>query len=122
MDTITHTLFGLGLYGAVNKRDMDKNTKRAYLLTAVGASQIPDIDVISRLWDTEGLYQMWHRALPIQFFLLRFGLCCFFCYPSCSSKLRIRSFSCWVGLQFSYIIQVIYSMRGERDTWSHFQI
>src|SRR5690606_5373186 len=62
------------------------------------------------------------EALPIQFFLLRFGLSCFFCYPSCSSKLRIRSFSCWVGLQFSYIIQVIYSMRGERDTWSHFQI
>lgn len=69
MDTITHTLFGLGLYGAVNKRDMDKNTKRAYLLTAVGASQIPDIDVISRLWDTEGLYQMWHRGITHSVFL-----------------------------------------------------
>src|SRR5690606_5373187 len=64
-----HTLFGLGLYGAVNKRDMDKNTKRAYLLTAVGASQIPDIDVISRLWDTEGLYQMWHRGITHSVFL-----------------------------------------------------
>ncbi|WP_282140106.1 metal-dependent hydrolase [Cytobacillus oceanisediminis] len=69
MDTITHTLFGLSLYGAVDKRDMDKNTKRAYLLTAVGASQIPDIDVISRLWDTEGLYQMWHRGITHSVFL-----------------------------------------------------
>lgn len=69
MDTITHTLFGLSLYGAVDKRDMDKNTKRAFLLTAVGASQIPDIDVISRLWDTEGLYQMWHRGITHSVFL-----------------------------------------------------
>ncbi|MGA5688048.1 metal-dependent hydrolase [Cytobacillus pseudoceanisediminis] len=69
MDTITHTLFGLSLYSAVDKRDMDKNTKRAYLLTAVGASQIPDIDVISRLWDTEGLYQMWHRGITHSVFL-----------------------------------------------------
>ncbi|MCS0672477.1 metal-dependent hydrolase [Cytobacillus firmus] len=69
MDTITHTLFGLSLYGAVDKRDMDKNSKRAYLLTAVGASQIPDIDVLSRLWDTEGLYQMWHRGITHSVFL-----------------------------------------------------
>ncbi|WHY85846.1 metal-dependent hydrolase [Neobacillus novalis] len=69
MDTITHTLFGLSLYGAVDKKDMDKNTKGAYLLTAVGASQIPDIDVISRLWDTEGLYQMWHRGITHSIFL-----------------------------------------------------
>ncbi|WP_264736979.1 metal-dependent hydrolase [Cytobacillus firmus] len=69
MDTITHTLFGLSLYGAVDKRDMDKNSKRAYLLTAVGASQIPDIDVVSRLWDTEGLYQMWHRGITHSVFL-----------------------------------------------------
>ncbi|KAF0824877.1 hydrolase [Cytobacillus firmus] len=69
MDTITHTLFGLSLYGAVDKTDMDKNSRRAYLLTAVGASQIPDIDVISRLWDTEGLYQMWHRGITHSVFL-----------------------------------------------------
>ncbi|EWG12686.1 metal-dependent hydrolase [Cytobacillus firmus] len=69
MDTITHTLFGLSLYGTVDKRRMDKNSRRAYLLTAVGASQIPDIDVISRLWDTEGLYQMWHRGITHSVFL-----------------------------------------------------
>ncbi|MGN7174651.1 hydrolase [Paenibacillus sp. FSL R5-0490] len=69
MDTITHTLFGLSLYGAVDKQRMDKNSRRAYLLTAVGASQIPDIDVISRFWDTEGLYQMWHRGITHSVFL-----------------------------------------------------
>lgn len=69
MDTITHTLFGLSLYGAVNKQRMDKNSRKAYLLTAVGASQIPDIDVISRFWDTEGLYQMWHRGITHSVFL-----------------------------------------------------
>lgn len=69
MDTITHTLFGLSLYGAVDKQRMDKNSKKAYLLTAVGTSQIPDIDVISRFWDTEGLYQMWHRGITHSVFL-----------------------------------------------------
>lgn len=69
MDTITHTLFGLSLYGAVDKQRMDKNSRRAYLLTAAGASQIPDIDVISRFWDTEGLYQMWHRGITHSIFL-----------------------------------------------------
>lgn len=78
MDTITHTLFGLSLYGAVDKQDMDKNSKRAYLLTAVGASQIPDIDVISRLWDTEGLYQMWHRGITHSVFLTPFWALLFF--------------------------------------------
>ncbi|MGI2329245.1 metal-dependent hydrolase [Planococcus sp. YIM B11945] len=69
MDTITHTLFGLTLYGAVDKKEMDKNHKRAYLATAVGASLVPDIDVISRLWDTAGQYQMWHRGITHSIFL-----------------------------------------------------
>ncbi|WKA55363.1 metal-dependent hydrolase [Planococcus shixiaomingii] len=69
MDTITHTLFGLTLYGTVDKKEMDKNHKRAYLVTAVGASLIPDIDVISRLWDTTGQYQMWHRGITHSIFL-----------------------------------------------------
>ncbi|TWT05866.1 metal-dependent hydrolase [Planomicrobium sp. CPCC 101079] len=69
MDTITHTLFGLTLYGTVDKRKMDPNHKRAYLLTAVGASLIPDIDVVSRLWDTAGQYQMWHRGITHSIFL-----------------------------------------------------
>ncbi|MDN7246104.1 metal-dependent hydrolase [Planococcus shenhongbingii] len=69
MDTITHTLFGLTLYGTVDKKEMDKNHKRAYLVTAVGASLIPDIDVISRLWDTAGQYQMWHRGITHSIFV-----------------------------------------------------
>jgi len=70
IDTITHTLFGLTLYGSVkNKESMEKNEKIAFFVTAVGASQIPDIDVISKLWDTEGLYQMWHRGITHSIFL-----------------------------------------------------
>ena len=63
LDSITHALFGLTLYGTVDKQNLDKRQKRAYLVTTVGASQIPDIDVLSRLWDTEGQYQMWHRGI-----------------------------------------------------------
>jgi inner membrane protein len=69
MDSITHTLFGLALYGSIDKKHMEKSHRRAYLLTAVGASQIPDIDVISRFWDSEGLYQMWHRGITHSLFL-----------------------------------------------------
>jgi inner membrane protein len=46
MDTITHTLFGLTLYGAANKSNMNKSHKRALLFTTVVGSQIPDIDVV----------------------------------------------------------------------------
>ncbi|PLR97520.1 metal-dependent hydrolase [Bacillus sp. T33-2] len=63
MDTITHTLFGLALYGAIDKKDMQRPARSAFLFTAVGASQIPDIDVVSQLWDNEGMYQMWHRGI-----------------------------------------------------------
>lgn len=69
LDTVTHTLFGLALYGSIHKDKMDKRTKIAYLFTSVGASQIPDSDVISQLWDTEGLYQMWHRGITHSIFL-----------------------------------------------------
>ncbi|MDQ0218787.1 metal-dependent hydrolase [Peribacillus cavernae] len=70
MDTITHTLFGLGLYKAVNKEQMSKKEKYALLFTTVGASQIPDIDVISQLWDSAGQYQMWHRGITHSVFLV----------------------------------------------------
>jgi len=70
MDTITHTLFGLVLYGAVDKREWTKPARRALLFTAVAGSQIPDIDVISGLWDTAGRYQMWHRGLTHSVFLV----------------------------------------------------
>ncbi|MBM7704313.1 metal-dependent hydrolase [Priestia iocasae] len=69
MDTITHTLFGLGIYGAINKEHLSKKEKRVLLFTTIGASQIPDIDVISQLWDTDGRYQMWHRGITHSIFL-----------------------------------------------------
>lgn len=69
MDTITHTLFGFGIYQSVNKEKISKKEKYALLLTSIGASQIPDIDVISQLWDTTGQYQMWHRGITHSIFL-----------------------------------------------------
>lgn len=63
MDTVTHTLFGLAIYGAVDKETMDKQMKRSLFVTSILGSQAPDFDVISRLWDTEGQYQMWHRGI-----------------------------------------------------------
>lgn len=69
MDTITHTLFGLAIYGAFKKDPEAKKYNRALLVTAIGASQIPDIDVISKWWDTQGLYQMWHRGITHSVFL-----------------------------------------------------
>lgn len=77
MDTITHTLFGIGIYKAVNKDNFSQSEKRALLVTAIAGSQIPDIDVISQWWDTNGQYQMWHRGIthsialvPVWAFLL----------------------------------------------------
>jgi inner membrane protein len=69
LDSITHTLFGLSLYGSIDNREMNKRTKMAYLFTSIGASHIPDSDVISQLWDTEGFYQMWHRGITHSLFL-----------------------------------------------------
>jgi inner membrane protein len=72
MDSVTHTLFGLALYGAVDKRNLSKSEKRALLGCALVGSQIPDIDVISALWDTQGRYQMWHRGITHSLFLVPF--------------------------------------------------
>ncbi|MGQ3479639.1 metal-dependent hydrolase [Paenibacillus sp. TY11] len=70
MDTITHTLFGLALYGAVKKPNMTRKQRGALLFSTVIGSQIPDIDVISTLWDVSGRYQMWHRGLTHSLFLV----------------------------------------------------
>ncbi|GAE28293.1 hypothetical protein JCM9140_4508 [Halalkalibacter wakoensis JCM 9140] len=70
MDTVTHTLFGLTTYGAVNKEEMDRNTKRALLFSALVGSQIPDIDVIANVTETGRIMeQMWHRGLTHSFFI-----------------------------------------------------
>ncbi|WP_017755341.1 metal-dependent hydrolase [Calidifontibacillus oryziterrae] len=84
MDSITHTLFGLAIYESFKIKNESKQYNRALLVTSISASQIPDIDVISKLWDTEGLYQMWHRGIThslvltpvwsLLFFLLAWSL------------------------------------------------
>ncbi|WP_068775975.1 metal-dependent hydrolase [Paenibacillus sp. FJAT-26967] len=70
MDTVTHALFGLTLYGAIDKSKMSQWDKRALLFTTVIGSEIPDIDVISQAWDTTGRYQMWHRGITHSVFLI----------------------------------------------------
>jgi inner membrane protein len=69
VDTVTHTLFGLGLYNAVKKEECSKREKYALFFTTIVGSQIPDIDIVSKLWDTEGMYQMWHRGITHSIFL-----------------------------------------------------
>lgn len=99
MDTITHTLFGLTLYGSTNKEKMVRRTKMAYLFTTVGASQIPDIDVISQTWDTDGLYQMWHRGVTHSIFLTPLWALLFYvlCVVLFKVKDRQLFFLGWLG-------------------------
>lgn len=70
MDSVTHTLFGLTIFGATNKENMSKEVKKSAFVAAVAGSLIPDIDVISQLWDTEGMYQMWHRGVTHSIFMV----------------------------------------------------
>ncbi len=61
MDYMTHTLFGVAIYGALNKADMDVKTKWAFFGAAVGSSVIPDIDI---QWARAGAdYLMSHRGI-----------------------------------------------------------
>lgn len=71
MDSITHTLFGLTLYGAKKKEHESKSMKRSLFFTSIVGSQIPDIDVLSGFTETgEMMYQMWHRGLSHSVFLI----------------------------------------------------
>jgi inner membrane protein len=63
LDTITHTLFGIGIYHSFKKNEATRKERRALLFSSIVGSQIPDIDVVSQFWDQEGLYQMWHRGI-----------------------------------------------------------
>lgn len=64
MDTITHTLFGLTIYGAIDKRVFQPDLKKSVLVAAVIGSQIPDSDIIINLTETGKIMsQMWHRGL-----------------------------------------------------------
>ncbi|MFC3885388.1 metal-dependent hydrolase [Bacillus songklensis] len=102
MDTITHTLFGLGIYKAINKENMSKREKQTLLFTAIGASQIPDIDVISQLWDTSGQYQMWHRGITHSLFLVPVWALLFFILNFFIFRLKSWRFF-WIALLAVFI-------------------
>lgn len=68
MDYMTHTLFGVAIYGALNKLNMDTKTKWALFATSVGANVIPDIDV---QWTRASAdYLMSHRGFTHSFFMV----------------------------------------------------
>lgn len=70
MDTVTHALIGLVLYKSIQTENLSRESKRALLFTAVAGSEIPDIDVVSQLWDRGGEYLMWHRGITHSVFLV----------------------------------------------------
>jgi inner membrane protein len=99
MDTITHTLFGLTLYGAANKTNMDKSHKRALLFTTVIGSQIPDIDVVINLTETGRIMQqMWHRGLTHSFFLIPIWGIAVYILSRLLFKVKDRRMLCWALL------------------------
>jgi len=65
VDYMTHTLFGVAIYGALKKKDMDAKTKWALFGASVGSSVIPDIDI---QWARAGAdYLMSHRGITHSF-------------------------------------------------------
>lgn len=106
MDTITHTFLGLAIYGAVDKRNFSKREKRALLFTAVAGSQIPDIDVVSQLWDSEGQYQMWHRGITHSVFMV--PVFAAFLYGMARWFWKVKSWLFfWIGLLAVFIHNTI---------------
>ncbi len=68
MDYMTHTLFGVAIYGALKKTDMDVKTKWAFFGASVGSSVIPDIDI---QWARAGAdYLMSHRGITHSFVMV----------------------------------------------------
>jgi inner membrane protein len=70
MDTVTHALIGAVLYRSIRTEHLSKAEKRALLFTSLAGSELPDIDVVSQLWDTGGQYLMWHRGITHSVFLV----------------------------------------------------
>lgn len=110
MDTITHTLFGIGIYKSVNKEKMTRKEKYALLVTSIGASQIPDIDVISQLWDTTGQYQMWHRGITHSIFLAPIWALIFYMINRFAFKIK--------GIQSYYIALLAVFIHNTSDVFN----
>jgi inner membrane protein len=70
MDTVTHTLFGLTTYAAIDKTDKPPPLKKALLLSSLIGSQIPDSDIVLNLTEKGKIMeQMWHRGITHSFFM-----------------------------------------------------
>ncbi|MFC4596662.1 metal-dependent hydrolase [Cohnella hongkongensis] len=76
MDYMTHTLFGVALYGALNKAHMDVKTKWAFFGASVGSNVIPDIDI---QWTRAGAdYLLSHRGITHSFAMVPVWAALFF--------------------------------------------
>lgn len=68
MDYMTHTLFGVAIYSALNKIEMDNKKKLVFLATSIASNVIPDIDV---QWAGSGAdYLMSHRGITHSFIMV----------------------------------------------------
>lgn len=106
MDTITHALFGLVIHRSLDKHMLSKEMKRALLFTSVVGSEIPDIDVISQLWDTGGRYLMWHRGITHSVFLIPLWAALLTCLSAVFWRIRDAAFLKrlgWIGLLAVFI-------------------
>lgn len=93
MDTITHGLFGITLYGAIKKEDLPVPVKRGLLTVALLGSQTPDIDVIAGFTETGAMMsQMWHRGLTHSIFLVPLWGLLLYWLASWIFKVRDRRF------------------------------
>ncbi|MDF2607499.1 MAG: hydrolase [Bacillales bacterium] len=98
MDTITHALFGYGIYGATNKTGKSKEFNKALIFTTILASQIPDIDVVVNITETGRIMnQMWHRGLTHSIFLT--PLWAYLIYFLSQKIFKVKDFKLfWIGL------------------------
>ena len=63
MDSLTHTLMGLTIYGTINKKEVAPEVKKAIFVASVAGNLIPDIDIVLQLTEKgRFMYQMWHRG------------------------------------------------------------
>ncbi|WP_239613560.1 metal-dependent hydrolase [Cohnella mopanensis] len=92
MDYMTHTLFGIAVYGSLSKINMDSKTKWSLFATSVGANVIPDIDI---QWAREGAdYLMSHRGITHSFLMV----------------------PVWAAL-FSFLSYVVFRVKDRRIYW-----
>jgi inner membrane protein len=101
MDTITHTLFGLTTYAAIDKTDKSQAVKRSLLVSSLIGSQIPDSDVVLNLTETGRMMeQMWHRGLTHSYFIAPIWamIIYFICYLIWKKKDKIIFYAAFINV------------------------